>query len=147
MADTLDLQDAMRQVEADIARMRKLIDEQATAEAADAMELSLPAEIRVPRPAIVAAYLGKHPDMVSIITDLGLALVHEFEHDPAQIELDQYDDPEIDDHYLTFMVRMPTYDDAFLDRLKKISRPFDDALTTASGWVLTMSDFRPVAVS
>ena len=106
------------------------------------MELSLPPEIRMPRREVVATYLGRHPDTVSVVASLAAALVREFEHEPAQIELDQYDDPEIDDHYLTFWVRLPAYDEAFMERLDKVSRTADDPLATSTGYVLITSDFR-----
>src|SRR5207248_2026455 len=99
---------------------------------------------------VVAAYLRDHPDMVAIVNALGAALVREFEHEPAQIELDQYDDPEIDDHYLTFMVRLPVYPEdvrALMDRLDRVSDPFDAQFTTVSGSVLVTTDFQPVSVA
>jgi hypothetical protein len=146
MADTASLRDSMRQLEADVARMRKLIDAQDDAQ----VEFLLPAEIRVPRPSVVAAYLREHPDVVEIVSGMADGLVTEFEYEPAQIELDQYDDPEIDDHYLTFMVRLPDYPDdvrSFIERLDRVSDGYGDRLTNLSGWLLVTTDFRPIAGS
>src|SRR5439155_21043302 len=109
-----DLQDAMRQVEADVARLRKLIDAQAEAEAADAIELALPPEISVPRPSVVAAYVAKHPEMLDIVKDLAVSLVREFEHEPAQIELDVCVDDYIDERDLVFNVRVAKYDQSLM---------------------------------
>lgn len=150
MADTASLQETMRQLEANVAHMRKLIDEQAAVEVADQLELKLPPEIRVPRREVVATYLGRHRDMLDIVSKFGVALVNEFNNEPAEIELDQYDDPEIDDHYLTFTVRLPAYPDdgrSLMDRLDRVSDALDDQFSSASGEVLVTSDFRPLSVS
>src|SRR5689334_14954125 len=123
MADALDLQETLSQVEAGVARLRKLVDAQAAAGVAETIERALPPEITVPRPEVVATYVGKHPDMLDIVTSLAADLVREFGREPVQIELDQYDDPEIDDHYLTFTVRLPIYPEdihLFMDHLDRV---------------------------
>ena len=61
-----------------------------------------------------------------------------------------FDNAEIDDHYLTFMVRLPVYPEdvrALMDRLDRVSDPFDAQFTTVSGSVLVTTDFQPVSVA
>jgi hypothetical protein len=144
MADTLDLQAAIQQVEADVARLRKLIDAQAATEVADELELKLPPEIKLPRREVVATYLGRHRDMLDIVSKFGVALADEFKHDCARIELDVQEDDYIDEQDLVFNVRVATYDESLMQRIDRVSDPFDDVLSRASGWVVATTDYGPV---
>ena len=100
--------------------------------------------ILCPRPDRVAAYLWIYHDVHDIVIGFADALICEFRGERAEIELDLYGDPEIDDEYLTFLVHVPEYSDDFMCRLDKVSARFDDQLSKASGWVLVTTDFRPV---
>jgi hypothetical protein len=121
-----------------------MIDAQAAAEAADAIEMVLPPTVRVPRPAVVAAYLREHPDMVDIVNGLAAALAQEFKDEPAQIQLDVCVDDYVDERELIFNVRLANYGDSIIERLERASVPFDDQLSHASGWVVATTDFGQV---
>lgn len=108
--------------------------------------VALPPEVRVPRPAVVAACLRDHPDVAGTVGEMAAAVVVELQGERSEIELDLYEDPEIDDYrYLTFYVRVPEYDGTLLDRLDTVAEQFDDRFTHTSDMVLITTDHRPMS--
>jgi len=59
----------------------------------------------------------------------------------AHLTLQVYRDPEIEDVYLVLYVRMKTYDETFLDRMKEMDHLLDQ-LPGGDGWLLITTDFR-----
>jgi len=60
----------------------------------------------------------------------------------AQLVLDVYQDPEIDDEYLVLYVRMPHYDDSVMERIAAAEAEYLDMLADKSGWIQLTTDFR-----
>jgi hypothetical protein len=60
----------------------------------------------------------------------------------AQLVVDVYQDPEIDDHYLVLYVRSKYYDDSFIERLEKAEAEFLNQLVNKRGWIQLTTDFR-----
>jgi len=60
----------------------------------------------------------------------------------AQLVLDVYQDPEIDDEYLVLYVRMPHYDDSVMERIAAAEAEYLDVLADKSGWIQLTTDFR-----
>ena len=60
----------------------------------------------------------------------------------AELSLDEYRDPEIDDHYLSLCVRQPVYDPDILARIRGVRASFADEWNGSAGWVLITTDFR-----
>ncbi len=89
----------------------------------------------------IAAYLTAHPDLAKIVPSVGARLREEFGKD-AQLTLRLYRDPEIDDRYLSLNVRLVGYDDRTMERIDRVSEPFDEQLCNASGYLLVTTDFR-----
>lgn len=107
-------------------------------------DLNLPPEIVAPRPDAVNEYVRAHLELADLVRDMAAALVEEFRGERSQIELDLYQDPEIDDRYLTLIVRLPEYDDSLMPRIKAVTRPFDDRRAKTDGWILITSDYEPI---
>src|SRR5260370_26365745 len=89
----------------------------------------------------IAAYLTAHPDLAKIVPSVGARLREEFGKD-AQLTLRLYRDPEIDDRYLSLNVRLVGYDDRTMERIDRVSEPFDEQPCNASGYLLVTTDFR-----
>jgi hypothetical protein len=89
----------------------------------------------------VAAYLAGHPDLADVVPSVGAQARKEFGKD-AQLSLRLYRDPEIDDRYLSLNVRLLGYDDHTMERIDRVSEPFDEQLCNASGYLLVTTDFR-----
>jgi len=97
----------------------------------------------VPRPADVAAYLVSHRALARIVPLVCEQARREFDQG-AELLLEVYRDPEIDDRHLTLYVRLPSYEgDAIITRLDRVTQPFEDELCSASGYLLVTTDFRP----
>ena len=133
-------------LEAEVARLRHIADDAEGPNGAGAAVpvVELPPEIVISQPEAVDGYLRAHPGLVDLIRDIGSALVEEFQGERSEIELTLYQDPEIDDRYLTLYVRVPCYEDNFMDRLRALCAPFDERRAQTEGWVLVTSDFESV---
>jgi len=46
-------------------------------------------------------------------------------------------------HHLTLYVRLPVYETTILERMDRVIEPFNDELSTASGFLLITTDLRP----
>jgi hypothetical protein len=89
----------------------------------------------------IADYLVAHPDLAKVVPSVGAQARKEFGED-AQLTLRLYRDPEIDDRYLSLNVRLLSYDDHTMERIDRVSEPFDEQLCNASGYLLVTTDFR-----
>ena len=76
-----------------------------------------------------------------MVPSVGARVREEFGKD-AQLTLRLYRDPEIDDRYLSLNVRLVGYDDRTMERIDRVSEPFDEQLCNASGYLLVTTDFR-----
>jgi len=96
--------------------------------------------VRLSSPASIRRYLLEHPDMIDLLAVVGKAASDRF-RGRAQLCLDLYQDPEVDDTHLTLYVRQEPYDPDILDQIEDVSRLFDAELATLSGWLLITTDF------
>jgi hypothetical protein len=60
----------------------------------------------------------------------------------AQLVVDVYQDPEINDEYLVLYIRMPHYDDSVMERIAAAEAEYLDRLADKSGWIQLTTDFR-----
>jgi hypothetical protein len=98
--------------------------------------------IVVPHPAAVRDYLASHRDLAKLVPLVCEQARREFGQE-AELILQVYRDPEIDDCHLTLYVRMQAYDDAMAARMDRVTLPFEEQLCSASGYLLVTTDFRP----
>jgi hypothetical protein len=61
---------------------------------------------------------------------------------PAELSLEIYTDPEIDDHYLTLYVRQADYPSDIIDHIDAVCINFHRRLEGSSGYFLVTTDFR-----
>ena len=105
-----------------------------------ALDELLGQDISVLDPAAVRRYLLRHLDMVDPMALIGKVAANRF-GGSAQLSLELYQDPEVEDSYLTLYVRQEPYDADILDQIEDVSRLFDAELATLSGWLLITTDF------
>jgi hypothetical protein len=86
--------------------------------------------------------LNQHLDLGDILGPMGASARQEF-GEKAELALEVYGDPEIDDHYLAFYVRPPVYNAHIMARIEKIRDQFREALADRSGWLLVTTGFLP----
>jgi len=111
-------------------------------------------QVRVRNPELVRRYLNKFNDMIDVVPEAVNAAKRHFPE--AQLVLDLYEDPEIDDRYLVLYVRLWNYDESvmerfrearkelngFIDRLDKAEAEFLHRLVDKRGWIQLTTDFQ-----
>ena len=98
--------------------------------------------ISLPDVQSVTSYITAHPDTGPLLEQLASKLSVSFGNS-ADVTLEVYCDPEIDDRYLTFYLRKPDLSPSDLELIDHISEEFSPGLATTSGWVVVIPDFRP----
>lgn len=99
--------------------------------------------VLVPNPILVNRYLSKHYDIIELIEKV-VWKVREAFGEQIILSLEMYSDPEIEDSYLVFYVRMPIYDDNIMDKIEAVNSTFEERLTNKSGWFIIATDFNPL---
>lgn len=89
----------------------------------------------------VAEYLLHHADLAPMLPAICEAARKEFGPE-AELELEVYKDPEIDDRYLSLCVRLGRYEPNFMDRIEAVSEQFNAELEQVSDYFLIVTDFR-----
>jgi len=93
-------------------------------------------------PEEVARYLERYPDLVATVERVTRAAAQRF-GDRAQLSLELYRDPEIQDEHLTLYVRQAAYDDDLLTILDQIAEEQRIDPSASSGWLQVTTDFQP----
>ena len=96
--------------------------------------------IRLPDAQAVEDYLAVHPQLALMLPSI-CAEVRQTLGPDAELSLELYKDPEIDDRYLTLYVRQEKYEANILDRLEAVSDRFNAKLAEISGYFLLTTDF------
>lgn len=95
----------------------------------------------VPNPIDVESYLAQHPDLAELLDEF-CAIIRAAFGTPTELSLEVYDDPEIDDQYLTLYIRQTTYPHDMIDRIDAVCVGFHRKLEAVSGYFLVTTDFR-----
>jgi hypothetical protein len=104
----------------------------------DSLLNSLP--IKVNNKESICDYLNKFPDIIDIIPKAVSATREYFPY--AQIVLDLYIDPEIDDKYLVLYVRLKEYEGSIIELLDKARLEILDELKDKKGWIQITTDYK-----
>jgi len=111
-------------------------------------------QVRVKNPKLVRRYLRKFNDMIDVVPEAVNAAKRHFPE--AQLVLELYQDPEIDDRHLVLYVRLWNYDESvmervriargelrsFIDRLEEAEKEFLHHLVDKRGWIQLTTDFQ-----
>ncbi len=98
-------------------------------------------DIAIPYPSDLRNYLLSHMDMLKLLlraSDLAFSRFGARAH----LSLEVYQDPEIDDEYLTMYIRLQKYDSTVMKQIKEIRKEYADLLKDSSGWFLLTTDFK-----
>lgn len=98
--------------------------------------------VLVPNPILVNKYLSKYYDIIELIEKVVLKVSEAF-GEQIILSLEMHSDPEIEDSYLEFYVRMARYDDKIMDKIEAVNSTFEKRLTNKSGWFIITTDFQP----
>lgn len=119
-----------------------LVDETTTPAMVEPLLESLRARgIKIPRPDEVRDYLLRYPDVIELTEKVCEMTRAEFDGS-AELSLEFYVDPEIDDPHLTLYVQQESYDQSTWDGLERIREGYEDEVADLSGWLHVTVDFR-----
>ena len=96
--------------------------------------------VRVQRPWGILEYLSQYPGLIDVVPKAVEAARAHFPE--AQLVMDLYLDPEIEDRYLVLYVRLKAYDDFVWERLEQAESAFIHLLEGTEGWLQLTTDFR-----
>jgi hypothetical protein len=97
-------------------------------------------EVRVNDADRIREYLLRFPGMIDVVLQAVYAARRHFPE--AQLVMEVYQDPEIDDRYLVLYVRLKQYNDSIVERLQRAEAEFLDHLADTEGWLQLTTDFR-----
>jgi hypothetical protein len=98
--------------------------------------------IIIPDPEEVGGYLLAHSDLLSVLSKICAAAASKFGTD-AQLSLELYRDPEINDDHLTLYVRQRRYRWDLLDIIDQILLAVEPTFSDKANWFHVTTDFRP----
>ncbi len=98
-------------------------------------------DILLPQRDDLEAYLAMHPDLSGLLDEM-CTKVRVAIGSTAELSLEKYSDPEIDDSYLTLYVRQESYPPDIIDRIDAVCADFHRRLEVVSGYFLVTTDFR-----
>lgn len=90
----------------------------------------------------VNQYLVEFPDILPVVKKLSALAVKTFSKS-STLTLELYQDPEIDDRYLTLYVRQQHYDKSIRNQLNAITEAISEDLCNTSGWIIITTDYQP----
>ncbi len=99
-------------------------------------------KIIIPQSNKVREYLLRFPDMIHL-TPFVCKIVWDRFWSSAQLSVEVYHDPEIEDEHIIIYVRQGNYDADIMDTLQELHSQYEAELTGKSGWLLVTTDFRP----
>ena len=85
-------------------------------------------------------YLQEFPGIVDVLVDAVRAVKEHFPE--AKLLLGMYRDPQMEDRYPFFCVRLKEYDEGFIERLEAAEAAFIDRITEMGGWLQLTTDFK-----
>ncbi|GIX47869.1 MAG: hypothetical protein KatS3mg131_2080 [Candidatus Tectimicrobiota bacterium] len=88
----------------------------------------------------IQEYLLQFPDLIDVVPHVVDAAARHFPD--AQLVMDMYQDPEIEDRYLVVYVRLKRYDDSIVEKLERAEAEFLDELAYKEGWIQLTTDFQ-----
>jgi hypothetical protein len=118
-----------------------VLGENAITSAAEVLRELAPHDILLPNADATEAYVAQHPSLGSLLPEICKTIRASF-GPPTELVMKVYEDPEIDDQYLTLYVRQDRYAPDLFDRIDATLTEFAAALESATGFFLVTTDFR-----
>jgi len=96
--------------------------------------------VRLENPHSIREYLLHFTELLDVIPKAVDAAKKYFPE--AQLAMDVYQDPEINDCYLVLYIRLKDYDDSVIERLEKAEAEFLNQLVRRRGWIQLTTNFQ-----
>jgi len=97
--------------------------------------------VKIPSLARVRNYLLNYSDITDILHSVCQS-IREYFGCEAEISLEVYEDPEIEDEYLTLYIRAQEYSDSIINKIRDLRKEFGEQLSRTDGWILITTDFK-----
>ncbi len=98
--------------------------------------------IVIPKRAAVLRYLAGDPQLADLVPQVCRSARQQFGPE-VELSLELYQDPEIDDRYLTLYVRQNPYEASIKDRIDAVREALAHLLDRVAGRLLITTDFCP----
>jgi len=98
---------------------------------------------KIRNPDKVRDYLLHYPEIAELARFVFESVYRSFDH-KTQLILELQDDDIPNSDYLAAMIRVPEYDNEFVDQMRTIREKYYDFLNKANGWFLLTTDFCPL---
>ncbi len=97
--------------------------------------------VRITKPNEVFDYLLRFSGITDVTVEIAGSAHQRLPE--AQLLLEVYRDPEVEDEYLALYARFREYDESVMDKIKAIRRGHSERLVGKEGWLLFTTDFQP----
>jgi len=98
--------------------------------------------VDIKTPEQIKYYLSLYRELIDLIP---IAVSIAKKHFPeSHIVIDVYKDPEVEDSYIIFYIRLSQYDDSFIDKLAIAESELLPLLAGKEGWIQMSTDFEPM---
>ena len=108
----------------------------------DALRQFAAAGVLLPQPSAVRDYLMRHSDLVDIMLR-AVRAAREKIGGQAQLSLEIYRDPEVDDLYPALYARQDEYAEDIFDLIEDARSGYEPELAGKTGWFLVTTDLCP----
>lgn len=98
--------------------------------------------IAIPFVSEVRDYLLRYPDIIDVLWVASRTAVEKFAS-KAQLSLELYQDPEINDEYLALYVRQSQYSEEIMSEIEEARKTYLGHLVGKKGWFVLTTDFLP----
>lgn len=98
--------------------------------------------IRLNNPDEIEEYLLELPDMIEATVQIATVVCESLSD--AQLTLEVYRDPEIDDKHLVLYARFKNYDQLVMKKIRNVREKIRGHLVGKRGWLHVTTDFHPV---
>jgi hypothetical protein len=116
------------------------IDTRLQPELAALIQVLREADIEIEEPEQVQRYLQQYPELIGAVQVMSMAARSEFPD--AQLLLTVSQDPEVEDQFLSLVVRRDSYDGTEVGRIERIHEAYRHQ-NKGMGWFLLLTDFQP----
>jgi hypothetical protein len=117
----------------------RLVETSVFSEVESVMRWLIEEQVRLRDAQRIRDYIVEFPDLIEVVPQAVRAAKRHLPE--AQLILEVYRDPEIEDRYLALYVRLPRYDEKVMERIEAAESEFLDRLAGAEGWLQLTTDF------
>ena len=103
-------------------------------------------DVQLPQLSEIRDYLIHHPELADIVLHAARA-ARETIGGQAQLSLEMYLDPEVEDSYPTLCIRKDEYAEDIFNLIQEIRSTYEPDLAGKSGWFLVTTDLCPPCAS